>query len=210
MRLDTLFRKKRRQRYHDLRGANLHADTAWSVSKDYARLKGIFESWPEERELPFGFRIKIDVIRDDDNNRPESLDGASSRFIQPLQNHKGWPLGQWHIYDWRAAMEEALRDRWDSAPYSTGTPVERARRAVQKEYEHLQEWFDDGWEYVGIVVELCQNGKLVSEDSIWGIESCCPIHAAWTGRQMAARLLRAAHREFFRERGDAWRQYELF
>jgi len=39
------------------------------------------------------------------------------------------------FYDFQAAVKLARRDRWDSPPYKTGKPGERAARAARADFE---------------------------------------------------------------------------
>lgn len=69
-------------------------------------------------------------------------------------------------YDYEAALDIALRDGWYPPPPHTGTRRDLAKRAVEADFEYLQRWCNDDWEYVGVVVTPIEPIK-----SLWGIES---------------------------------------
>ena len=72
------------------------------------------------------------------------------------------------VYDWQAAMVQALRDGWGVA--GGQLPGETARayaaRAVQADFDYLRAWVNDDWHYVGVIV-TDRHGE---EASLWGVE----------------------------------------
>lgn len=67
---------------------------------------------------------------------------------RPLHEDRG---GMW-LYDWKGAIQTARRDGRDAPPYQTGTRGQRAARAVQADFDHLQGWLSGRWHYVGVMV----------------------------------------------------------
>lgn len=169
--------------------------------------------------LPFGFKLKFEIQHDNDHEPPwEDCDGMGvvTDWIHGCEDEEkyGWELcGErfsHRYYDWRATLPEAVRDGWDAAPYGTGTKIERAMRAMKSTYEYLREWCNDDWWYVGYIVTLLDaDDNEIDSESCWGYESKCMDYVASCARDAAARMLRKAHREFFKDRGDEWKQYEL-
>ena len=81
---------------------------------------------------------------------------------------------------------------------------------MKSTYEYLREWCNDDWWYIGWIVTLYDpNGDEIDSDSCWGFESNSMGYVCEQARSAAARMLRRAHRAFFAERGDEWKQYEI-
>ena len=83
---------------------------------------------------------------------------------------------KYRYYDFAEAVNLARRDGWDTKPYGTRKPGERAHAAVMADYNYLRQWCDQQWHYCGIVVTLLDaDGELdnVSE-SLWAIEDGLP------------------------------------
>lgn len=76
------------------------------------------------------------------------------------------------FYDFAEAVKIARRDGWDTKPYNTGTPGERAHRAATADYEFLRKWCAGDWHYIGVIVTVSRHGAEVAQDSLWGIEDC--------------------------------------
>jgi hypothetical protein len=77
------------------------------------------------------------------------------------------------FYDFATAVKTARVEGWDTAPYKTRKPGERAQAAVMADFERLRLWCDNQWHHCGIVVTLLDaDGEPDSVDaSLWGIES---------------------------------------
>lgn len=76
--------------------------------------------------------------------------------------------GSVRFYDYAEAIKIAKRDGWDAPPYKTGTKGEQAARAVERDFEYLKRWCNDGWHWCGYTIEI--EGTDYSE-SLWGIDS---------------------------------------
>ena len=171
-----------------------------------------------EVTLPFGFKLKFEIQRDDDCGPPwEDCDGMG--VIEESHGHPGESYNDWilnsdrwwyHYFDWRATLPEAIRDGWDAPPYGGNDKRAKAMRAMKSTYEYLREWYNDDWWYIGWIVTLYDpNGDEIDSDSCWGFESNSMDYVCERARSAAARMLREAHRAFFAERGDEWKQYEI-
>jgi len=98
------------------------------------------------------------------------------------------------FYDFQAAVKLARRDRWDSPPYKTGKPGERAARAARADFEFLRGWCNDQWSYVGVIVErVTETGTVRDRTSLWGIESNATDYLQETARDLAQELVSSAH-----------------
>jgi hypothetical protein len=112
-------------------------------------------------------------------------------------------------YDWKETLPIAIKQEWDMPPYG-GSPHERAMRTMRYEYNDWRRWCADDWWYVYWSFTLYD-----PEKNEIGNDSCCgyPSYGMpylWSHmRESAAHMVRDAHRKFFRERGDAWKQYAL-
>jgi len=74
-------------------------------------------------------------------------------------------------YDFAEAVKIAHRDGWDTKPYCTRKPGERAHAAAMADYNYLRQWCDQQWHYCGIVVTLLDaDGEPDVNASLWGIE----------------------------------------
>ena len=79
------------------------------------------------------------------------------------------------FYDFAEAVKLARRDGWDTKPYGTRKPGERAHAAVMADYNYLRQWYDQQWHYCGIVVTLLDaDGEPDVNASLWGIEDGLP------------------------------------
>lgn len=78
-------------------------------------------------------------------------------------------------YNFAEAVKMARRDGWDTKPYGTRKPGERAHAAVMADYNYLRQWCDQQWWYCGIVVTLLDaDGESDVNASLWGIEDGLP------------------------------------
>lgn len=81
----------------------------------------------------------------------------------------------YRYYDFAEAVKLARRDGWDTKPYGTRKPGERAHDAAMADYNYLRQWCDQQWHYCGIVVTLLDaDGEPDVNASLWGIEDGLP------------------------------------
>lgn len=156
----------------------------------------------EVTTLPNGWKIKVAFKCDQDSGPPWDCDGYGvvtdwQRYDEHLDN---WELcsdrRSYRYYDWRTTLPIAIKDGWDAPPYRTGTPHERAMRAMKANYEYLRRWCNDDWFYVGLIVTLLdENDEELAEESCWGFESDAMSHMADEARSWAAHMIREERRE---------------
>ena len=78
-------------------------------------------------------------------------------------------------YDFAEAVKIARRDGWDTKPYGTRKPGERAHTAAMADYNYLRQYIAQDWHYCGIVVTLLDaDGEPDVNASLWGIEDGLP------------------------------------
>lgn len=134
-----------------------------------------------------GLKFRVQFPEDCDADAPwENGDGygviseKTSRNKRPGERVIGQSdYGARHLYDWQASMQKARAEGWDAEPYGSGTPGERAARAVQADYDFHNAWLNDEWRFVGCIVTLCEDEG--TEDACWGFETYKDYHmeAAW-------------------------------
>ena len=127
--------------------------------------------------LEKGYSALVQIERDDDIGEPWKkfdghgpVSGWESRSKRPGELVLNEDHGSKRFYDFAEAVKIARRDGWDTKPYSTGTPCERAHRAAMADYENLRDWCNDEWHYIGVIVKVYRNGAEIASDSLWGIE----------------------------------------
>lgn len=165
----------------------------------------------EITDLPNGWKINVEFQRDEDTGAPwKECDGHGkvyeTRYREDhmddweLNSERGW----YRYYDWKDTLPIAIRERWDAAPYHTGTKHEQAMRAMKADCEYLRRWCQDDWWYVGMIVTLLdENDKDIAEDSCWGYESDCIDYLASEARSWAAHMIVKARKERRKARVNA-------
>ena len=78
--------------------------------------------------------------------------------------------------------------------FTPETREEQAIRAVEEDYEYLRGWCADEWEYVGVVVCLCDDdgnpdGGPDTQASLWGIESNSGGYLNTVARELADEIM---------------------
>jgi hypothetical protein len=118
-----------------------------------------------------GFTVVARIERDDDMGPPwkeHDGHGPVSEWRPKDSKRPGEKIlvedrGSCRFYDWQEAIKIAKRDGWDAPPYGEGTAGERAERAVQRDFDHLKEWCNDGWTWCSIVLCVSKGGVEVKD-----------------------------------------------
>jgi hypothetical protein len=130
-----------------------------------------------------GFKVRATIKHDDHGDAPWDNDCGhgpvsdwTSRNKRPGERvlsvaDRG---GSRRFYDFAEAVRLARKDGWDTPPYQTGTPGQRAARAAERDFEVLRAWCRDDWWYVGIVVSVVRDGIKLGSASLWGVECNYP------------------------------------
>lgn len=74
----------------------------------------------------------------------------------------------YRYYDMSGAVKKAREEGWNTPPYEVlgETAGQRAVRAAKADFEYIRRWFDNQWQYVGVIVEDPDGNT----DSLWGVE----------------------------------------
>lgn len=98
-----------------------------------------------------------------------------------------------YLYDWQEACKLATKDGWNTEPYDAPN---RVQRAVQSDFDFLRGWVNDDWCYVGVEVQVLDEGgePVGDSDSLWGVETYKNYHKE-QAKEMAQDLVDAHKRE---------------
>ena len=126
--------------------------------------------------------FRVEWCYDTDANAPwDREDGHgpvsdwTSRDKRPGEMILGSDRRMHRFYDFAESVKIARRDGWDTKPYGTRKPGERAHAAAMADYNYMRQWFDQQWWYCGIVVTLLDaDGEPDVNASLWGIEDGLP------------------------------------
>lgn len=132
----------------------------------------------EKMELEGGLTATVRIERDEDMGPPwEENDcyGKVSKWERRDKRAGERILCESHgakrFYDYAGAIQTAKKEGWDAPPFKTGTKGEQAVRAVERDFEHLQDWCEDRWHYAYVIVTLRDaKGKEAGVDSLGGVE----------------------------------------
>ena len=174
------------------------------------------DNWTAPIDAGAGYSVRVRVDPDEVNEAPwdnEDGHGPVSDWRPRDSKAPGEMVladdrGRCLFYDFAAAVRLARKDGWDSPPYKTGTPGERAHRAALADFERMRRFAAGDWQYIGVTVEVSRAGDVVDDNSLWGINSDGDYwreHAADTAnwiiavdvvsRKAAGRIKAAAARE---------------
>ena len=213
---DEVLRFYKQERKDGTKAAQALRSAKWSAKYDeqtkYGRKYDILDSrygayeGEQITELPNGWKLKVRFEHDSDSGPPWK-DCYGMGVIEESRNRPGeydeyddWILnsdrGWYRYYDWKATLPEALRDGWDTKPYHFHSKREQAMAAMKSTYEHLYEWCNDHWWYVGMIVTLLdENDDELQEDACWGFESNCMDYLLEEARSWAAHMIRKERKE---------------
>lgn len=96
--------------------------------------------------------------------------------------------GSHRYYDINASIQLALKDGWDAPPYG-GTDNEKAVRAVERDFQHLQDWCNDDWSWVCLKVTLLDGEDAGEFETLGGVESNAYEHISDEAHELAGQLL---------------------
>ena len=99
--------------------------------------------------------------------------------------------GQARFYDFAAAVKLARKDGWDTKPYGTRKPGERAHAAAMADFERLRRFCAGDWGYIGVIVEDARGRQA----SLWGIESDSHDYHKEVARELADEMIVQAREE---------------
>lgn len=139
----------------------------------------------EVNGLRFRVRFEHDVDagypwEDDDgcgpvrkSNKPHRDGSSDKRPGERPLNSAG--RNEWQFYyDWQSAIKTARVDGWNAQPYDAPNA---ALRAVQENFDYCREFINDGWSYVGVIVERINvDGDVLASDSLRRVETFKDYH----------------------------------
>ena len=75
-------------------------------------------------------------------------------------------------YDVKESTALARKDGWDAPPYGKGTAGERAKRAVEADFQSMRGWCQNDWSYCGVVLSVRRSDVELDKHaaSLWGID----------------------------------------
>lgn len=159
----------------------------------------VFATLPQ---APAGMCWRVSIERDEDSEAPWKNDeghgpvsGWTRRDKKPGELIIKEERGQYRFFDFAECVRIARRDGWSCDGMPEGVSRgERAALAARQNFEFLQAWCANEWEYVGVSVWL------VSEDTdeeavdryrcaLWCIESFCVDYIKETAGELANECL---------------------
>lgn len=159
-----------------------------------ARAKDLLPDWPGEfrdryihageRTLRLTVRLEDDTISDapwenSDIHGPVS-DWRDAESKAPGERVLVKDRGSARFYDIQEANAIAKRDGWGCAQkgHKHRTKGEERACAVEQDFRFLQDWCEDRWTYVGLIVTLYdatdsedrEEDEELAEEAVWGYE----------------------------------------
>lgn len=168
-----------------------------------------------EHDFGDGTKAVARTERDDDMGPPwKEHDGHgpvsdwTTRNKRPGERLLHSDGGSKRYYDFAEAMRIAKRDGWglgekDMARLThrlgrTPTKGEVTAAAVEQDFERLRGWCNDRWHWIGVIVKLEDaDGRLIAQDSLWGIEGDTDY---W--QEVAAEIAERLHGEHVAEQAE--------
>ena len=139
----------------------------------------INEAYKTETIEQHGTAYRIEWVRDYDHGAPwEEEDGHGPvsdwerREKRPGEMILNDERGARRFYDFAAAVKQARREGWSTAPYEWKTKGEQAAAAALADFDYLRRWCNDEWYYCGIIVTVLndEGEETDNSSSLWGIE----------------------------------------
>lgn len=80
--------------------------------------------------------------------------------------------GHKRFYDFAAAVKQARREGWNTAPYNWKTKGEQAHMSALADFDYLRRWCNDDWQYVVLGVSLLDEDDLEMDEKeyLGGVE----------------------------------------
>ena len=103
-------------------------------------------------------------------------------------------------YDWQAAVNLAKVDGWNTKPYDAPNRIERA---VLADFNYLSGYLNDGWNYIGVTVDLLdEEGETVDgyDRSLWGSASNAGDYLLTVANELVDEIISQIENEKKKER----------
>jgi hypothetical protein len=105
----------------------------------------------------------------------------------------------YRYYNFAETMKLARKDSWGvSDPKEGETKRQQLVRAVEKDFEHLRAWCNDGWHWCGVIVELLDSdGERTGEtESLWGMENSDTKYLEMEAHELADAIIYRVDKDF--------------
>jgi hypothetical protein len=143
-----------------------------------------------------GMRFRVEYHYDASTREPwKEHDGHgivsdwTTRGKSPGERVLASDRGRKRYYDAAESLKIAKRDSW--GPTIEGmTKAQVAADAVERDFQHLRAWCNDGWHWAGVVVTLLDvDGETTHESvALWGIESSETAYLEYTALELAGEI----------------------
>lgn len=141
----------------------------------------------------------------DEDYSPEDYLGQ----IHWQEIHKGIPLRNGRSYDkcWFVPsnnFEDSKQWHIENGD-SIGTAHRKAQSYILADSKRMQDYLNDYWHYIGIVVTIQSNvigesDREIGHASVWGIESDCGDYIEETKRELVAEAISEARRNIWHDK----------
>lgn len=175
----------------------------------------------EVQGLTFRFNSEYDIDCDapwerEDGHGPVT-DWRHGRDKAPGERVLCSDRGSYRFYDWAEASRIAKRDGWGLGADDIAKLAHRLGRAptkgditaeaVQRDFDHIRDWCNDQWHYIGVTVTLMvedDDGELVEYsgplksqfmDALWGIEDSEHKYVEEVAHELAESIASQYHKE---------------
>jgi hypothetical protein len=112
------------------------------------------------------------------------------------------------FYDFQAAVQQAKREGWNTAPYVWRTKGEQAHHAALADFEYLRRWCNGDWEYVILGVHLLDDDDedMGESEYLGGVEydPCDTSYVAQMAEELAEQIINRIERPFTGPNGTDW------
>ncbi len=163
-------------------------------------------------DIGHGLEARVELPYDQDMGPPwKEHDGHgvvtewTTREKRPGERVLCRDFNRRRYYDFAGAVEKARREEWGDRTVLAKelgrepTAGELAVWAVEADFERLEDWCDDGWHWIGVVVKIRDaDEREVYKDSLWGIEDDTDY---W--KEVAAECIEGFLRRHVREKTEA-------
>lgn len=147
-----------------------------------------------------GFTITARLEADDDSGAPWAREDGhgdvsdwTNRAKAPGERVLCSDRGRFRYYDFAGAVARAKAEGWGSEGDEGLSRKAKAARAAEADFEHLEGWANDRWQYVGVVLTVARNGHDLDRwaASVWGIESSAGDYLTETAEELLDEALEA-------------------
>lgn len=129
---------------------------------------------------------RIDIAPDDETRAPYTSCGGTANAIDKRTGETVFTA--YDANNFNRAIESVYAQHRATYPSARAY----AAAAARADYEHLRDWCDNEWSYVGAIVTVERNGIELASASLWGIESTAGDYFCTVGNELASEALEQA------------------